>query len=327
MAKSPRDLLSLLMKHDSPLHGDGASGEQQPRTFTPAPPPRVTDPEVRPSSPRPTLRGRQTLQKLTGALQKSAGGNATNSAPLVSAPRLYVPAGAKEPISLTQIAATPAPSKPRSHSRTLSELAVARLLIYPVLLLVLLLALWFAWGRMFGSNAGGGVNNVNNPNGPGVHNSNNNENRSGAGENGDINKIDGNNYSPGPSQDNTLQNRQNIQNEDAKNPPAHPHILRAIAYPDSGDGVELANTTVSQLRQRGFPDARSLRLAKDAEGKRFEVVVVVGLGETARDPALLSLGERLRAVPGFGPGQSKQRPFEDAFIIRQPEADRGGSLR
>jgi hypothetical protein len=59
----------------------------------------------------------------------------------------------------------------------------------------------------------------------------------------------------------------------------------------------------------------------------MELVVLVGLGDTARDPVLISTIDRLTKLPGFGSGQSKQRPFSDAFLIRQPEADRAAQSR
>lgn len=246
-------------------------------------------------------------------------------------------------MTLTQIAATPAPSQPRTHARTTSELALMRLVLYPILFLILIFALWFAWGRVFGSAAAGSGQNIDKSGKLNDSASDNSKTGGPAGEHpergiGNNNNGAGANMNIGNSGNNSNNNNSEINNpaagengaSSAQNSPAggeRIQVLRIAAYPDSPDGLEIANATVSKLRELGFTDARAVRVAKDKEGKRFEIVLLAGRGDSARDPDLIRLGERIRALPPFTPGQSKKHPFDDALIVRQPEADATAGAR
>ncbi len=97
-------------------------------------------------------------------------------------------------------------------------------------------------------------------------------------------------------------------------------VIRAISYRDDAEGMARATSTAQELQARGFPDARAVRIAQSRDPKRFDVVVIVGLGSSNGDPALVALRERLEAVPPINPGEKKP-PFAGAYLARQPEGD------
>ncbi|MBI3819645.1 MAG: hypothetical protein HY286_13200 [Planctomycetes bacterium] len=316
MARSSRDLLSLLLQR-AQARESSANPEADARPAS-SPEPQMSDLDTRPSAPRSIVRARASASKPNEPTVRKS-----SPTPAVSAPRVYVPSGSKDPITLDQIAASAIPGNPRSHSGTISELTIMRGILYPVLLLLFVGACWYAYNRLFVPSDAGDNNNPGAGSGAG-NGSGSFINNSGA---GGIIQNGGN--EGGVANQNGLQNPANPVAAsipaDANPASGHPQVIRAIAYPDTAEFIELATSTVSQLRQHGFPDARAVRTPRDKEGKRFEIVVLVGIGESARDPKLIAIGERLRAMPGFGAGQSKQRPFEDALIIRQPDSDRTGT--
>lgn len=256
------------------------------------------------------------------------------------APRVHVEPARHDPITLGQLAKEPIPTLKAPSRVSLSPVAITRLVVYPLLLIALVAVGMFAASRLGGGQRSSGAGPENNEGAPtpgALGNSAKKDLQDGLV--GDpANATPGSGLVPGNAgtssdggivegriADGRITNASSAPREtapgDSAAGPSHPHVIRAATYPDTPEGMESANTAVSGLRQRGFSDARAIRLPRDKEGRRFDVVILVGRGESARDRDLLSLGERLRPLPGFGPGQAKQRPFSDSFIMRQPEAD------
>ncbi|MBL8694162.1 MAG: hypothetical protein JNJ88_08715 [Planctomycetes bacterium] len=109
--------------------------------------------------------------------------------------------------------------------------------------------------------------------------------------------------------------------EIAKPKPAGTHAVRAISFSDSESGRTKAQEAVAALAARGFTDARFERVPV-AGSSRGEIVVFVGSGESARDPGLLELRERVSAVPPYHAGEKKP-PFSDSFVSRVPSTPAG----
>lgn len=331
-----RDLLSLLLQrarsqeqaahenaNEAPRKAvDTNAGEPEVRI---APPARVEPSDgVRPISPRQTARSRPSPQNAPARDANNPGAHGANVLNSLNVkappPRVHIESTREEPITLSQIANSPTHAAPGKQRASMTPEILSRIIIYPILFVALIAAIVFAWNR-FSGNATDSKGEL---------------------SNGDSKELNLNNTDP-----NQLQNAAGAQNrsspEDlASNPPADPsnenaaapgnttnnvHVIRAIAYTDSPDGLERANTTVSELRKRGFSDARTVRLPKDKEATRFEIVVLLGRAESARDSTLVQLRERLQTLPGFLSSQSKQRPFQGSLIMRQPDADRAPSSR
>ncbi|MFN0207259.1 MAG: hypothetical protein ACKVS6_13220 [Planctomycetota bacterium] len=323
-----RDLLSLLLQRSQSQ--DGAAEPVRDRVDTnPAepqvrisPPARIeTSDGVRPSPPRQPLRARPAPQ--AAGVRHTTNNTDTNSAVVpnpsnvkAAPPRMHVESTREEPITLSQIANSPAHAAPGAKRRGMTPEMLSRIIIYPILFVAFVGAVVFAWQK-FSPGSQGDISNSGS-NGTNLNNTEQAELQNPAGSGpGDSNaEIDVNNPNASGGNENAASagSIQNVTN--------NTHVIRAIAYSDSPDGLERANTTVSQLRQRGFPDARAVRLPKDKEATRFEIVVLLGSGESSRDSSLVQLRERLQTLPGFLSSQAKQRPFQDSFIMRQPDADR-----
>lgn len=109
--------------------------------------------------------------------------------------------------------------------------------------------------------------------------------------------------------------------EIARPKPAGTHAVRAISFSDSESGRTKAQEAVDALAARGFTDARFERVPV-AGSSKGEIVVFVGSGESARDPGLLELRERVSAVPPYHAGEKKP-PFSDSFVSRVPSTPAG----
>jgi hypothetical protein len=245
------------------------------------------------------------------------------------------------PRSLNDIAKAPipeglaAPVGPRGFP--IPPVWRSRLIVYPVIALGLGLSLYVAFGsKLFSRTDAKGPNDptsdrsVDNPSGAPWLDKRPGDGKSVDGStpapDGDANVNPGNGGTPArppglPTPGNP--NPGNAEGDGAA-PAASGFVIRAITYPDNSDGIERAQSTVAELVSRGFTDARWIRLP---QGKRTEVVVLVGHGVSPKDTALVSTVQRLIALGGFGKGQAKQRPFADAYLIRQPEADRASTSR
>jgi hypothetical protein len=288
-------------------------------------------------------------------------------APEAAAPsRVHVASASAAPRTLNDIANDPIPSKPGARPFGIPAAWAPRLVIYPVLLLGLGVALYVSWGQLFpkradasggrggdqrGTLQGGADGNQQNPGAPKLSgigpaegsgekgSGENPKNPAQGNKNDDANKAkegakpDGAAKPGAGAQDPAALTNKNAAGAnannpaDAKAPPAQPYVIRAISYRDDADGLERAKSTAAELKNRGFADARVARLPKTKGSTDFECVILVGLGDTARDPYLALGIDRLTKLPGFGSGQANQRPFANAFPIRQPEADPARTTR
>lgn len=239
-------------------------------------------------------------------------------APAVSAgPRVHVPHAPTSPKSLGEIASERIPRSPRSAGRRLPAGVGARLLIYPVLLLGLGVSVFVAWDQLFPRSVSAGQEK------PGSGE------KLGAALRSDVPKSPVGGSAPPPALEKEgpagAEKPAAAPKEEPKGevaPGSKGYVVRTVTYPDSPDGEEQARSTVAGLQERGFSDARMVRYAPTKDGRRGSLVVLVGLGESPRDPKLTTLVDRLVNLPGFGTGQQRQRPFADAFTVVQPEADR-----
>jgi hypothetical protein len=301
MAKS-RDLLSLLLQRERAREGDANEGGSNP---APAGSTETSEPAVRPSAPRPVA----TRQRPATPAESPARREVAPSA----APRVHVEPVRDEPITLSQIASSRVPSSDPVARLSLSPIMIFRMIAYPVLFVALIAVVIFAWNRVVGASRDGS------PQGGGTETPDPNRSR--------IEKPITKNSPDAPNVNKDNEGAQPPEGAGGADAPGQVYVIRAISYSDTPDGVERASSTVSELRTHDFPDARSVRIPRDKDGTRFEIVVLAGRGSSPRDPSLVQLRERLQALPGFGPGQNRQRPFEGSFIVRQPDADRASHSR
>jgi hypothetical protein len=350
------DILSLLLQHQgTPSKPPDPSGTPPEGAKSPAPapsapspaPPVAPAPEVRLSS-APPLEASASFSSAAHPVSRASDAPArrrearASYAPIERAPRGGVEASPPParthvdddrvmPRSLNDIAKAPIPeglaAPARARGFPIPPVWRSRLVVYPVIALGLGLSLYVAFSsKLFSRTDAKGPNDpasdrsVDNPSGAPWLDKKPADANTPAPE-GDASVNPGNGGTP--ARPPGLPTPGSAEGDGAA-PAVSGFVIRAITYPDNSDGIERAQSTVAELVSRGFTDARWVRLP---QGKRTEVVVLVGHGASPKDTALVSTVQRLIALGGFGKGQAKQRPFADAYLIRQPEADRASSSR